>query len=195
MTRSSGCRIAVAAMLCLDLATPAMSIARFRLVEWPAAAPRPAFHLLDVDGHQRTSDDFRGRVGIVYFGFTHCPDVCPSELFKLALAAKRLGTAADNLRVIFVTLDPERDSPELLKAYVRSFDARIVGLTGSTADINAAAATFSVALSKVAIGKDYTIEHSTGVYVLDKSSHLRLVGTSATSIDDWVHDLAILLAE
>ena len=195
MTPPRGCRIAVAAVLCLNLANPARSMPRFRLVEWPAAAPRPAFHLIDADHHPRTPEDFRGRVSVVYFGFTHCPDVCPSELFELSLAAKRLGTPADNLRVIFVTLDPERDSPELLKAYVRSFDSRFVGLTGSTADINAAAESFSVAFSKVAVGKDYTIAHSTGVYVLDKSIHLRLVGTSATSIDDWVHDLAILLAE
>jgi protein SCO1/2 len=195
MTRWSACWIAVAAIVCLTLATPVTSMPRFRLVEWPAAAPRPSFHLIDSDHRQRSPEDFRGRVTVVYFGFTHCPDVCPGQLLKLSLAAKGLGTSADNLRMIFITLDPERDSPELLKAYVQTFDSRIVGLTGSTADINAAAESFSVAYSKVPIGKDYTIEHSTGVYVLDKTIHLRLVGTSATSIKDWEHDLAILLAE
>jgi protein SCO1/2 len=195
MSRPSACRIAVAAFVCLTIWTSARSAPRFKLAVWPAAASRPVFHLVDVDRRPRTPADFRGRVAIVYFGFTHCPDVCPSELLKLSLAAKQLGPMAEDLRVIFVTLDPERDSPALLKDYVRAFDSRFVGLTGSTAEINAAAASFSVAFSKVVTGKDYTIEHSTGVYVLDKSGHLRLVGTSDTSVDDWVHDLSILVAE
>jgi len=167
----------------------------FRLMQWPKAAPAPRFDLIDVDHRRRSGADFRGRVTVVFFGFTHCPDVCPGELFKMARVLERLGTTASKVRVLFITLDPERDTPELLKSYVAFFDPRFVGLTGSTADINAAASSFSVQFAKVPQGKDYTVDHSTGTYVLDKTGLLRLVGTTQTSIDDWVHDLRILAAE
>ncbi len=167
----------------------------WRLMQWPIAAPKPRFELFDVDRRRRSALDYRGRIAVVFFGFTHCPDVCPDELFKLALAAKRLGAVASQVRVLFITLDPERDTAELLKTYVAAFDPHFVGLTGSTADINAAASSFSIQFAKVPQGRDYTISHSTGTYVLDKTGRLRLAGTMQTSIDDWVHDLRMLAAE
>jgi protein SCO1/2 len=180
----------VVASFCVAAAAPGAE--PFRLTEWPAGAPNPAFHLIDWNHERRSLEDYRGRVAVVLFGFTHCPDVCPGELLKLAQAVKRLGPLAAQVQVLFVTLDPERDSPELLKSYVAWFDPRFVALTGSTAAINAAADSFSVQFAKVPEGKDYAIDHSTGIYAFDKKGRLRLVGSMATSADDWVHDLAIL---
>jgi protein SCO1/2 len=164
----------------------------FRLTEWPSAARKPSFHLLDANHERRGLADYRGRVSIVFFGFTHCPDVCPSELLKLALVVKRLESLASQVQVLFISLDPERDTPELVKAYVAAFDPRFVGLTGSSADVNEAASSFSIQFAKVRQGGDYTINHSTGVYILDKTGRLRLVGTLETSVDDLVHDLTKL---
>jgi protein SCO1/2 len=165
----------------------------FRLTEWPAATVRPSFHLIDVDGHERAPSDYAGTVSIVFFGFTHCPDICPGELFKLSQVIRKLGHFAPQVHVLFITLDPERDSPATLKSYVTFFDSGFVGLTGSNAEINDAVASFSVQFAKVPVGKNYTIEHSTGTYLLDQSGRLRLIGTLKTSVDDWVHDVRILL--
>jgi protein SCO1/2 len=172
----------------------ARSADTFRLDEWPASMPAPDFHLVDTDATPRRLSDYRGKVTILFFGFTHCPDVCPAALFKLALVMKRLGRAADKVQVLFVTLDPERDTPAALKSYVTYFDPRFVGLTGSNAQINSAAASFSVHYAKVVRGEDYTIDHSTGVYVCDTTGHLRLVGNLDTSVEDWTHDIGLLAA-
>ena len=184
-----------AAVSLLFVVAAAHGAERFRLIEWPKLAPKPDFHLLDANHARRSMADYRGRVAVVFFGFTHCPDVCPNELFKLSQVLKRLGSVASRIQVLFVSLDPERDTPELLKSYVAAFDPRFVGLTGASADINGAASGFSVQFAKVIQGNDYTINHSTGAYILDKTGHLRLVATMQTSIDDLVHDLEVLAAE
>jgi protein SCO1/2 len=182
--------LAASALLPLDAG---LASDPFRLTEWPAAAVRPSFHLVDVDGHRRTPGDYAGTVSIVFFGFAHCPDICPGELFKLSQVVHKLGPLAPQVHVLFISLDPERDSPAALKGYVTFFDSGFVGLTGSNAEINDAVTSFSVQFAKVPVGKDYTIEHSTGTYLLDQSGSLRLIGTLKTTVDDWVHDVRILL--
>jgi protein SCO1 len=179
----------------LSVGAASLGAVPFRLTEWPAAAPNPNFHLFDVHRVRRSLADYRGRVLIAYFGFANCPDVCPSELLKLSSARKRLGPLASQVQVLFISLDPERDTPELLKAYVAAFDPQFIGLTGSPADINEAASSFSIQFAKVSRGGDYVINHSTGAYILDKTGRLRLVGTMDTSIDDLVHDLKILASD
>jgi len=173
----------------------ALAAASYRLAEWPAAAPQPDFQLVDMNGHRRGLKDYAGEVSIVFFGYTHCPDVCPTELLKLSQVVRALGPLASQVQVLFVSLDPERDTPELLKDYVTSFDPRFIGLTGSKAEINAAAASFSVQFAKVSLGNDYTIDHSTGSYVIDQTGRLRLVGTMQNSPDDWAQDLRTLVGE
>lgn len=165
---------------------------RFRLAEWPANLAVPEFALTDDAGRPRSSTDYRGRLVLLFFGFTHCPDVCPAGLFKLAQVYRQLPAPRAEVQVLFVTLDPARDSPSLLQRYVRGFDASFVGLTGSSAAINAAAASFHVEYAKVGAGKEYTIDHSTGVFVLDGTGRLRLVGSTATPSADFVHDLKLL---
>jgi protein SCO1/2 len=191
----AACACLWAACACL-WGAPASAAAPFLLAQWPAAAPKPSFSLVDGDGHPRSLRDFEDRVSIVYFGFTRCPDVCPTELFKLAQVIRRLGKLASDVQVLFISLDPERDSPALVKAYVAAFDPAFIGLTGSTAQVNAAASSFSVQFAKVPADQGgYTIDHSTGAYAVDRSGRLRLVGTTSTPIDDWVHDLTILAGQ
>jgi protein SCO1 len=169
--------------------------ADFRLAVWPQRAESPALRLLDFDGRPRQLADYRGRVLVIFFGFVRCPDACPAELFKLALAMKRLGPLSEHVQVLFVTLDPERDTPQVLKSYVTAFDPRFVGLTGSSAEIDRAAMSFYVEYARVGPGADYSIDHSTSTFVLDVHGRLRLVGTLDTAVDDWVHDLAAIATE
>jgi protein SCO1 len=169
--------------------------AEFRLAVWPQRAESPALRLFDFDGRPRRLADYRGRVLVIFFGFVRCPDACPAELFKLALAMKRLGPLSEHMQVLFVTLDPERDTPQVLKSYVTAFDPRFVGLTGSTAEIDRAAMSFYVEYARVGRGADYSIDHSTSTFVLDAHGRLRLVGTLDTTVDDLVHDLALVAAE
>jgi protein SCO1/2 len=165
----------------------------FRLPAWPPGAASPDFKLVDFDGKPRTLADYRGRVVVLFFGFVHCPDACPAELLKFSLAMKRMGAASKQVQVVFVTLDPDRDTPVVLKKYVRAFDPRFIALTGTHAQIDQAATSFFVQYAKVSIGDDYTVDHSTGTFVLDSSGRLRLLGTLQTSVNDLVHDLGLLL--
>jgi protein SCO1/2 len=169
--------------------------AAYRLALWPQQARAPDFKLVDFDGRPRSLADFSGRILVVFFGFVRCPDVCPAELFKLALVMKQLGRLSERVQVLFVTLDPEHDTPTMLKSYVKTFDPRFVGLTGTAAQIDEAADRFFVEYARVTAGADYSIDHSTSTFVLDGGRRLRLVGTPNTSISDFVHDLAALAEE
>jgi protein SCO1 len=171
-------------------ATPA----EYRLAVWPPHAVSPQLNLVDQDGVPRSLADYRGRIVVVFFGFVHCPDACPTELFKLALVMKQLGKVSDRVQVVFVTLDPERDTPALLKSYVSSFDPGFIALTGTNAQIDAAAASFYVQYARVGTGADYSIDHSTSTYVIDAAGRLRLIGGMKTTAGDYAHDLSSLAA-
>ena len=167
----------------------------YRLTEWPRGARQPSISLVDVDGRQRTLADYRGRVAVLFFGYLRCPNACPAELFKLALVMKQLGPVRDRVQVLFVTLDPERDTPQLLRSYVAAFDPTFIGLTGTPDQIAKAANSFSVAYEKVNLGGDYAIDHSTETYVLDTRGRLRLFGAMDKTVSDFTHDLAALANE
>jgi protein SCO1/2 len=166
-----------------------------RLAVWPQGAGSPAFELLDTDGVARTLRDYRGQVVVIFFGFMHCPDVCPAGLFKLAQVMNHLGQDAAHVQVLFISLDPERDTAPSLKRYVSAFDPRFVGLTGTSAQVDQAASSFNVQYARVPLGNDYTIDHSTGIFVFDSAGRLRLVGAANAPADDFVHDIAALAAE
>ncbi len=167
----------------------------FRLAVWPAAMPSPDFRLRDEDDRVRSLQDYRGRVVLMFFGFLRCPDACPAEMLKYELMMRQLGTARDRVQVLFVTLDPERDTPVELKTYVHAFDPSFIGLTGDPAQIDEAAKEFNVQYARVAVGRDYTINHSTATYVFDRAGHLRLLGSSSTTVADFTHDVAILAGQ
>jgi protein SCO1/2 len=167
----------------------------FRLTVWPPRARSPDFKLVDFDGRPRTLKDYRGRVLVIFFGYLRCPDACPAELFKLAQVMKELGRVSDHILVLFVTLDPQRDTPALLKSYVTGFDARFIGLSGAPAQTDEAAANFHVDYAQIRAGADYTVDHSTSTFLIDGRGRLRLVGAMSSSIGDLVHDLRALAAE
>ncbi len=195
-------------LLLAVLAAAALAACDGRL---PGAAERPAFHsvditgadyarelsLADVEGKPRTLADFKGQVVIVFFGYTQCPDVCPTTMTELAEVKRSLG--ADGARVvgIFVTVDPERDSAELLKAYMANFGPDMVGLRGTPEQTMAMAKRFKVFYAKVpgnAAGS-YSVDHTAGSYVFDTQGRIRLFTRYGTGPKDLADDLRILLAE
>jgi len=126
------------------------------------------FTLVDQNGATVSERDFAGKPYLMFFGFTHCPDVCPTTLQQISDVLAALGPKADTLKVAFVSVDPERDTPESLKTYLSSFDPRIVGLTGSPEQVAAAIKTFRAYAKKVpSQGGDYTMEHTALVYLMD----------------------------
>jgi protein SCO1/2 len=153
------------------------------------------FSLKDPDGRTRTLADFRGKAVVVFFGYTQCPDVCPTTLATLADAMKRLGPDADRVQVLFITVDPERDTPQLLKQYVPAFDPRFLGLYGDADATAKTAKEFKVLYQKVPgpTPGSYTMDHSAGSYVFDPEGRLRLFVSNAQGADVYVHDLRELL--
>ncbi len=126
------------------------------------------FSLVNHRGERVTQETFKGKPTAYFFGFTHCPEVCPTTLFQMTQHLKDLGPDADRLNVVFVTVDPERDTPELLKTYRESFDPRIAALTGTPEEMAAAAKAFRISYRKVPTeGGDYTMEHTASVIVTD----------------------------
>ena len=128
------------------------------------------FELVDHDGRTVTEKDFAGRLMLVYFGFTHCPDICPTGLQTIAIAMDQLGAAADKVQPLLITVDPERDTPPVMKEYVQAFHERLVGLTGSPEQVAKVAREYRVYYQKVAL-KDsslgYSVDHSGFIYLMD----------------------------
>jgi protein SCO1/2 len=126
------------------------------------------FTLTDQDGRRVTERDFAGATHLVFFGFTHCPDVCPTTLQQIGDVLQALGPKGKDTKALFIAVDPERDTPEALKTYLASFDPRIVGLTGSTEEVAAAVKAYRAYVRKVPTkGDDYTMEHTALVYIMD----------------------------
>jgi protein SCO1/2 len=124
------------------------------------------FTLTDQDGKTVTDADYAGQWKLVFFGFTSCPEVCPTTLNRIALTLKALGPLGDKLHPLFITVDPERDTPEVMKSYTQAFDKRITGLTGTPAQIDAVVKAYRAFYQKVPQGNDYTMDHSTLIYVM-----------------------------
>ena len=135
-----------------------------------------SFHLTDHTGKIRTLGDFKGKAVILFFGYTHCPDVCPTTMSDLKNTLKLLGPKADEVQVLFITLDPERDTQEILAKFVPSFNPTFLGLRGDATQTAETIAIFKIYAKKVASeGKsDYTLDHSAGMYVYDKAGKIRL---------------------
>jgi len=153
------------------------------------------FALTDHTGKARTLADFRGKAVVMFFGYTQCPDVCPTTLGTLAEAMKALGPEADRVQVLFVTVDPERDTQALLAQYVPAFDPRFVGLYGDAAATERVAKEFKVIYQKQPGPSpgSYTVDHSAGVFVFDPQGRLRLYMSHGQAPDVYVHDVRELL--
>lgn len=151
--------------------------------------------LVGHDGKPRSLEDFRGKVVALFFGFTHCPDVCPTTLATMKAVKDKLGPDGERLQVIFVTVDPERDTPDLLAKYVTAFDPSFLGLHGSTEAIAQTAKAFKVYYQKVP-GKTpdtYTMDHTASTYLYDPQGRLRLFVRHGQAIDPIAADVRLLL--
>lgn len=183
------------------------------LLALAACASRPQWQLDDVQGHlpdlkfQMTNDldqpvtaaTYRGKVVLLYFGYTHCPDVCPLTLVHLHTVLQKMGKAADDVRILFVTVDPARDTVPVLHQYVTAFDPRIVGLTGSRDAIAQLAkryrAFYKPEPAKASSSDNYEVTHSSAIYVFDREGRALLLATPGSSDDEILHDLQILVEQ
>jgi protein SCO1 len=129
------------------------------------------FTLVDHTGTTVTDETYRGKWLVMFFGFTHCPDICPTTLSKIASMMELLGQDAEKVQPLFITVDPERDTIEVLRKYVAAFDRRIVGLTGSAEQIAAVAKSYDVIFQRSGDGTNYTIGHSTAIYLVDPNGN------------------------
>jgi len=153
------------------------------------------FNLIDATGKPRTLADYRGKAVVIFFGYTQCPDVCPTTLAELAEVMKKLGPDADRVQVLFVTIDPERDTQELLSKYVPAFDPRFMGLYGDAAATERTAKEFKIIYQKQpgATPGSYTMDHSAGTYIFDPQGRLRLYVSYGQGPEVFAHDLRELL--
>lgn len=151
--------------------------------------------LADTEGRVRHIADFKGKLVVVFFGFTQCPDVCPTTMLELAEVKKAMGADGEKVQGIFVSVDPERDTPEVLKAYVANFSTDFIALRGSLDETKAIAKRFKVFYAKVP-GKtetSYTMDHTAGSYVFDTQGRVRLFTRYGTGAEALKHDLQLLL--
>ncbi|MCB4363812.1 SCO family protein [Hydrogenophaga taeniospiralis] len=167
----------------------------FKGIDITGAAYGRQFALTDFNGQPRTLADYRGQVVMLYFGFVQCPDVCPTALTRAAAVKQQLGADAAQLQVIFVTVDPERDTPELLRDYMAAFDPSFMALTGSPAQIKAVADEFRVYYKKVPTGSTYTMDHTALSYLFDREGRIRVVLRHEQTADDYTADIRQLLAQ
>ena len=151
------------------------------------------FSLTDHDGKPRTLADFRGKYVMIFFGYTHCPDVCPTALARAVAVRKLLGADAERLQVIFVTVDPERDTAALLKGYTTAFDPGFLGLRGDAEQTRAVAKEFRVVYEKVPTGSSYAMDHTAITYIIDAQGRIRLAMRHAQTAEEYAADLKTLM--
>jgi protein SCO1/2 len=168
---------------------------QFKSIDITGADYANGFSLTDHNGVHRSLQDFKGKVVIVFFGFTQCPDVCPTALAELAELKRKLGSQGDRLQGIFITVDPERDTEEVLKAYMANFDPSFIALRPTMAQLPEVAKAFKIYYKK-SEGKtagSYTMDHSAGSYVFDPEGRVRLYMRYGSGVDALASDIALLL--
>lgn len=167
----------------------------FELTNISGHMPDLQFQLTDDHGKAVTAADYRGKVVLLFFGYTHCPDVCPLTLAQMHVALGKLGAQAEDVRILFVSVDPGRDTPSVLHAYVNAFDKRAVGLTGSPRAIEKLSKRYRSAFTREPAGQggNYEVTHSSATYVFDREGRARLLSTPGTPQGALVHDLKLLL--
>ena len=185
----------VLAALLLPLTGCAPSAPKFQATDVSGTTYGREFQLIDHNGKPRTLADFRGKVVVLFFGYTQCPDVCPATLAQLAEVNKRLGADASRVQVLFVTVDPARDTPELMSKYVPAFDRSFLGLYGDAEATARTAKEFKILYQKQpgSTPERYTMDHSAGTYVFDPQGRLRLYVSYGQGADVFEHDIRELL--
>jgi protein SCO1/2 len=169
----------------------------FNAIDLTGARYAQGFNLPDFDGKPRTLADFKGKVAVVFFGYTQCPDACPTTMAELSGILKTLGPDASRIQVVFISVDPSRDSPALLKSYVTNFRPDFLALRGDEAQTRAVIKDFKLIVEKVP-GKtpdSYTIDHTAGTYIFDTQGRVRLFASQSLDPALLTDDLKALLAE
>ena len=188
-------RLLVALLAALLVCSPAAAQSAHNLLVGETKDINPRYLLQDINGRSVTNEDFRGRFQLIAFGYTYCPDVCPTTLVEMAAILKQLGDLADRLQPIFVTVDPERDSAKVLKTYTEFFDPRILGLTGSPALIRRAADNFKIRYAKVHEpgSANYAMDHSAGMILLGPDGQYIRKFAFATPVDQITAQLVEIM--
>jgi protein SCO1/2 len=188
---------AAAATMALAGCQKAEPAHKFNAVDLTGAEYARKFDLPDFDGKERTLADFAGKVVVVFFGYTQCPDACPTTMAELAQVKKLLGPESARVQVLFITVDPERDTAALLKNYVANFGSDFVALRGDPAQVKAVAREFKVFYEKVpgTAPDNYTIDHTAGTYVFDQQGRIRLFARSGMPPEQLADDIKALLAK
>ncbi len=188
--------MALVALLALSGCQPAPHPSSFQATDITGAGFARDFRLTDHNGRIRTLADFKGKAVAVFFGYTHCPDVCPTTLADFAAALKLLGEQAGRVQVIFVTVDPQRDTPDILRQFVPAFNPSFLGMHSDTDTLKRLAKEYKVVYQKTSVkgADDYLIDHSAGTYIYDPKGNLRLLMPYGSSPEAIAHDLKILLS-
>jgi protein SCO1 len=185
-------------LLLLLLFTAAVSATDETALKAGAFSPprqAPDFSLSGSNGSELKLRSYRGKVVVLAFGFTSCPDVCPITLATLAQARKKLGAEGNELQVVYITVDPERDDAERMRIYLAAFDPTFVGGTGTAGRLDAVRTEYGIAATRRAAGTGYLYAHSSFTYLIDREGKLRALMPYGHSADDYVHDLRILMAQ
>jgi protein SCO1 len=181
--------------LLLGAASAADATAAFKAGTFDPARLAPDFSLQGSDGHELRIDRFRGKVVLLAFGYSSCTEVCPVTLATFAAARRKLGAAAADVQVLYVTVDPQRDVPERLKKFLASFDNTFIGGTGTETQLAAVRKDYGVSAKKIPYGGSYTYAHSSFTYLIDRKGRIRALMPYGHSPDDYVNDLTILLRD
>lgn len=168
---------------------------QFKSIDLTGADYARGFALTDQNGKPRTLQDFAGKVVVVFFGFTQCPDVCPTSMAELAEVKKLLGPDGDKLQAIFITVDPERDTPGVLKAYMGNFDPTFIALRPTMAELPDFAKSYKVFYKKVEgrTASSYSMDHSAGSYVYDAKGQIRLYNRYGSGAEVLASDIKLLM--
>ncbi|WP_373975208.1 SCO family protein [Chitinibacter sp. SCUT-21] len=153
------------------------------------------FELVDMHGKTRTLADFHGKIAVIFFGYTSCPDVCPTTLAELRTTMADLGEQSKDVQVLFISVDPERDTPALLSQYVPAFHPSFIGLTGSKQQIDQAVKNYRAVYQKQGKDQHYTVDHTAGSYLIDKEGNTRVLVNYGAGASVFTHDIKLLLAE
>lgn len=182
-------------LICALLSTAAYAAetAGLKAGVFDPAREAPDFSVRGSDGKALTLSHYRGKVVVLGFGYTSCPNVCPATLAVLAQAHRKLGALGSQVQIIYLTVDPERDTADRLKQYLAAFDPAFVGGTGTPAEMAAVRSSYGVTAEKHGTGSNYAVAHSSFIYLITRDGKLRALMPFGHKADDYVHDISLLL--
>jgi protein SCO1/2 len=195
MTGTGLRKLLLAVVLSAGMATATAAAPAFKAGVFDPPRPAPDFTLQGSNGQQLRLSGYRGKVVLLAFGYSHCLSVCPITLHTFAQALRQMGTAAAGVQVLYVTVDAQRDTPEKLKGFVGSFDARIIGGTGTEKQLAQVRKDYGVNATRIPDGNSYMYDHSSSIYLIDRAGRIRALMPYGHPPDDFVHDVRILQGE